>query len=238
MCRFLSVSLSLHTFGMRGIRKKDLMANKCLDPLRFVFFLLQSSNNPFEIKCPTEMLTKETVPLTSDGRWDSLQTPAVPCMSIICFCLSVLFAHAISCTKSLQPQWRQQPLRPATPPDGNAPPAHAHAHWHPCSCQSMCRVTVSLHLSVTCMSVCLFYVTPGERISNSSRFIPTCKPASLPACFLALLSFPAYLPACLLCSSFPRQDEGGEEEAGPPVKDALQAMDGFLDSQLTLGLQV
>jgi len=197
MCRFLSVSLSLHTFGMRGIRKKDLMANKCLDPLRFVFFLLQSSNNPFEIKCPTEMLTKETVPLTSDGRWDSLQTPAVPCMSIICFCLSVLFAHAISCTKSLQPQWRQQPLRPATPPDGNAP-APVHAHWHPCSCQSMCRVTVSLHLSVTCMSVCLFYVTPGERISNSSRFIPTCKPASLPACFLALLSFPACLPACLL----------------------------------------
>lgn len=143
------------------------------------------------------MLTKETVPLTGDGRWNSFCSPAAPCMSINAF----VFRFCLH-----TPLLAQNPCNPSGSlldlprPIGNATAhAHAHAHWHPCSCQSMCRVTVSLHLSVTCMSVCLFYVTPGERISNSSR-LPTCELAGCQLGFLlsCLLScFPAYLLAIL-----------------------------------------
>lgn len=164
------------------------------------------------------MLTKETVPLTGDGRWNSFCSPAAPCMSINAF----VFRFCLH-----TPLLAQNPCNPSGSlldlprPIGNATAhAHAHAHWHPCSCQSMCRVTVSLHLSVTCMSVCLFYVTPGERISNSSR-LPTCELAGCQLGFLlsCLLScFPAYLLAIL----------AGRGQGARSLGEGCSASDGWI----------
>jgi len=55
----------------------------------------------------------------------------------------------------------------------------------------------------------------------------------MPAWFLAFLL--AFLLSCLL-ACYPGRTRAGER--GASVKDVLQAMDGFLDSELALGLQV
>jgi len=70
--------------------------------------------------------------------------------------------------------------------------------------------------------------------------LQACFLASLLSCFAFLSCLLACLLACFLAGllKFSPAGRRGEEEAGPPVKDALQAMDGFLDSQLALGLQV
>lgn len=154
------------------------------------------------------MLSKETFPLTSDSIPRLLQQPrACPSFAFVFrLCLHTPFLHKILATsKTCHALNRSVPLR-------SAPPCPA--HWHPCSCQSMCRVTVSLHLSVTCMSVCLFYVTPGERISSpplatlASSSLLSCKRAFLLSCF------PANLLPGLLKFYLAEKNEAGGRRSG------------------------
>lgn len=161
--------------------------------------------------------------MTSDSIPRLLQQPrACPSFAFVFrLCLHTPFLHKILATsKTCHALNRSVPLR-------SAPPCPA--HWHPCSCQSMCRVTVSLHLSVTCMSVCLFYVTPGERISSpplatlASSSLLSCKRAFLLSCFPANL-----LPGLLKFYLAEKNEAGGRRRERGAPSEGCPATDGWI----------